>query len=359
MNRAQIEMMNGSIANLFRNALGISAHHPGWMLFVAKALVYQKRASVKRIRWEDKGVHVPPFAIASITSKCNLRCKGCYARTNLTEKGLEMTLQEWKRFFDEASDLGISLILLAGGEPLVRSDMIALAAEYPRIIFPVFTNGLLLDEEKIRILKKHKNIIPVISVEGLEDRTDTRRGAGVWEKVTQNMQLLKKHKIFFGVSVTLTQSNFDTVTGGDFVKNLKDKGCRLFFYVEYIPVDPGTENQVVTVMQRGELDERTPRLKKEHHCLFVSFPGDEKKYGGCLSSGRGFVHVNPQGGLEPCPFAPYSDVSLKNSSLKEALQSTFLSKIRNSPEHLSELEGGCALWNQGEWVKSLLRETKA
>lgn len=76
MNRAQITMMNGSIANLFRNALGISSHHPGLMFFVVKALIHQKRAAAKRIQWENEGVHVPPFAIASITSACNEHLAG-------------------------------------------------------------------------------------------------------------------------------------------------------------------------------------------------------------------------------------------------------------------------------------------
>ena len=90
--------------------------------------------------------------------------------------------------------------------------------------------------------------------------------------------------------------------------------------------------------------------------LFVAFPGDEEQFGGCLSSGRGFVHVAPDGSLEPCPFAPYSDSSLKDLSLKDALKSKFLVTIRENRDKLDETDGGCALWVQREWVKSLLTE---
>ncbi len=48
---------------------------------------------------------------------------------------------------DQAAELGVSIIVIAGGEPLVRQEEIfTLAKAHPRILFPVFTNGLLIDE---------------------------------------------------------------------------------------------------------------------------------------------------------------------------------------------------------------------
>jgi MoaA/NifB/PqqE/SkfB family radical SAM enzyme len=82
-------------------------------------------------------------------------------------------------------------------------------------------------------------------------------------------------------------------------------------------------------------------------------PGDEKDFGGCLSAGRGFVHVSAEGNLEPCPFAPYSDINLKNTSLKDGLQSKFLQTIRDSEDQLGESGGSCALWAKREWKISL------
>jgi MoaA/NifB/PqqE/SkfB family radical SAM enzyme len=77
-----------------------------------------------------------------------------------------------------------------------------------------------------------------------------------------------------------------------------------------------------------------------------------------LSSGRGFVHINPKGNLEPCPFAPFSDTNIKQMPLKDALKSSFLKTLRESPEHLRETEGGCALFTNREWVKSTLEANK-
>ena len=88
--------------------------------------------------------------------------------------------------------------------------------------------------------------------------------------------------------------------------------------------------------------------------VFISFPGDEKSSGGCLAAGRGFFHINAFGGAEPCPFSPYSDTSLKNISLKDALNSPLFLKLRENGNLEKEHIGGCVLFEQEQEVKKLL-----
>jgi MoaA/NifB/PqqE/SkfB family radical SAM enzyme len=171
------------------------------------------------------------------------------------------------------------------------------------------------------------------------------------------MELLDRRRIFYGVSLTVTRGNFHTVTSPSFVRQLARRGCDLFFYVEYIPVKEGTEALVVSEAQRSELEGTMRALRRRFNRIFISFPGDERNYGGCLAAGRGFLHVSPEGSLEPCPFAPYSDTDLRFTTLKRGLESVFLNRIRRSEEHLNETEGGCALWNKRDWVQSLLAPT--
>ena len=111
----------------------------------------------------------------------------------------------------------------------------------------------------------------------------------------------------------------------------------------------------MTDAQRQAEPARLNALRAEFPGMFVAFPGDEELYGGCLAAGRGFVHISPDGRLEPCPFAPFSDVNLRDVSLKQALQSSFLQKLRENGQHLTETRGGCALWARREWVGSLLQ----
>ena len=89
-----------------------------------------------------------------------------------------MSTGRWMEVFCEANELGVSIILLAGGEPFLHQEIFKITRGFREIIFPVFTNGLLLNEEIVMELKKQKNVIPVISIEGFEKETDDRRGPG-------------------------------------------------------------------------------------------------------------------------------------------------------------------------------------
>lgn len=352
-----IQPMNNSLSKFFSNAFKVFIKSPRLAFLIYSIIRKQRKASRLRLYWEGQGVHVPPYMIASITNVCNLKCKGCYAKAHNRVSGLELTCEHWIKIFGEARELGISVIFLAGGEPFSRNDILDITAKFQDIVFPVFTNGILIDDSIIVKLKEQKNIIPIISMEGYEEETDNRRGKGVYEKTCCVMEKINRQGIIFGVSITVTSHNYDIVTGEKFIRKLTDTGCRLFFYVEYVAVEEDTQDLVLTNIQRQRLGVLMNELHSEYNGLFIAFPGDEEKFGGCLAAGRGFVHVSPEGNLEPCPFSPYSDACLKNSTLKEALKSEFLKKIRQAHDSLTETEGGCALWNNRDWVKSLLQKT--
>jgi MoaA/NifB/PqqE/SkfB family radical SAM enzyme len=132
---------------------------------------------------QETGEHIPPFLIASITRVSNLHCKGCYARENHAcgeeETSCSMSSDEWGKIFKEAEELGISFILLAGGEPLMRMDILKMAANYKKIMFPVFTNGTMFTSKYIELFHKNRNLVPIISLEGKEELNNRRRGEGV------------------------------------------------------------------------------------------------------------------------------------------------------------------------------------
>jgi MoaA/NifB/PqqE/SkfB family radical SAM enzyme len=338
----------------FRDAVRVSIRNPMQALFFLRTVVRQRKAARVRSLWREQGLHVPPIVIFSVTNRCNLHCKGCYSWALHRAMDEELSDDMLNRVFEEARELGISFFVLAGGEPFVRSEIIDIIDTYREMIFLVFTNGLLIDESMLARLKKMRNIVPVVSLEGFEKETDMRRGDGVFQHLQRTISVLKRGNVFYSVSITLTRNNYPIVTDEVFIQKLVSLGCKLFFFVEYSPIQEGTEDWVITEAQREGLMDRIRRFRETYRSLFIAVPGDEEEIGGCLSAGRGFVHINANGDLEPCPFAPYSDVNLKNSSLKEALQSKFLGRIRHNHDQLSESEGGCALWVQREWVRSLL-----
>ena len=129
-----------------------------------------RAASKRRAEFKNKGEQIPPFLITSITSQCNLHCEGCYSRCNHatvdTEPVMQLSGEEWNGIFEEANDLGVSFILLAGGEPLLRRDVIEAASTHQDILFPIFTNGTFINDAYFDLLDRSRNLIPIMSIEG-------------------------------------------------------------------------------------------------------------------------------------------------------------------------------------------------
>ena len=154
-------------------------------------------------------------------------------------------------------------------------------------------------------------MIPVISLEGLEFETDGRRGDGVYQRALDAMDRMQERRIFFGASIMVTRRNFGLVTSRRFVRGLVDRGARLFFYVDYVPIKAGTEHLIPSQTQRGLEPFTMMLLRSEFRALFVASSASEAAFGGCMAAGEGFVHVSAEGDLEPCPFSPFSDTNLR------------------------------------------------
>ena len=310
------------------------------------------------MRHEKAGLFVPAVMIVSITSRCNLTCKGCYMKVQRQNTPREMSPAQLVSVVGQAAGLGVSVMVIAGGEPLLRKqEIFSLARSFPDLLFPLFTNGLMIDEACAKEIAGLKNIVPIISFEGFREDTDLRRGLGVYNRLVEACSRLREKKIFFGCSVTVNQANFARVTSEAFVRQMIDMGARVFTYVEYVPIEPGTETLVLSGAQREILNTVLEKFTGQYPALFIGFPGDEEVFGGCLAAGRGFVHVSPYGDLEPCPAAPYSDANLTTVPLEEALKSGFLEEIRKNHGALTETQGGCALWTNRQWVQSLIAKT--
>lgn len=317
----------------------------------------------RRNKYEKMKIHVPRFLFITINSQCNLRCAGCYARATDACGDIcvgkpapnELTREQWDRIFSEAEQLGISPIMVLGGETFLRMEILETAAKHERLLFAVFTNGTLIDNERLAFLDAHRNIIPLISIEGNFDDTDKRRGKGVSKKIDQAMTLFRQKDILFGASITTTTKNVTHTTQPSFVKSLQSKGCGIVYYLEYIPMEKGTEDLVLNAEKVKELGMTTQQLRKQFPDMIIySAQGDENKLGGCQGAGRGFFHINASGGAEPCPFSPYSAVSLKDHSILEALESDFFKGVRNLNNiHAGKCEDGCTLHIHRDEVEKL------
>ena len=357
------EYMTEGVERIVSEALKATLKNPRESAFLLKFAAASRLASQKRKKAEKKGEHVPPFLIASITSKCNLHCAGCYSRCNhatVDAKPVsQLTGEEWLRIFDEADELGISFILLAGGEPMLRRDVIESAAKKQSLLFPIFTNGTFMDEKYLDLLDKNRNLLPVMSIEGGRDTTDLRRGSGVYDRLIANMSALCERGLVFGSSITVTTGNVREITSDAFLQNLSDRGCKAVIFVEFVPVTDDSAELAPGDAEREYLRAEIERLRRDRpEMVYISFPGDEKSSGGCVAAGRGFFHINSHGGAEPCPFSPYSDVNVRDSSLRDAMRSPLFTALREGEFLNDDHAGGCVLFEKRELVEALLGRSR-
>ncbi len=355
------EYLTKGVEHVVADAIKTTLKNPKESSFMLAFASASASASRKRKKAEKNGEHIPAFLIASITSKCNLHCTGCYSRcvhsTVDTEPVNQLTDAEWLRIFEEADDLGISFIVLIGGEPMLRRDVIEAAGKKKNILFPIFTNGTMIDEAYMDLFDKSRNLIPFMSIEGKEKSTDAIRGDGIYDHLIRNMEELHARGLVYGVSVTVTTENIKEVTSVAFLDDLGKRGCKAVVFVEYVPAASGSEDLAPGEDERELLKNEIARIRRQRQeMMFLSFPGDEKSSGGCIAAGRGFFHINSHGGAEPCPFSPYSDINIRNSSLKEALHSPLFTALQTGGILMDDHDGGCVLYEKREIVEQLMSE---
>lgn len=353
------QYMTNGVENIVKGALKATLKDPKESAFMVKFAAASKKASELRKKEEEEGLHVPAFLIASITSSCNLHCAGCYSRANhaCTDSAPmnQLTDDEWKDIFGQAKDLGVSFILLAGGEPMVRKGVIEAAGQIPEILFPIFTNGTMLNDSYLTIFEKNRNLLPVFSIEGDEKATDARRGSGVYKRLVSGMEKMKENHLMFGASVTVTKENLCDAVSDEFIKGLSESGCKAVFFIEFVPVNEEGKSLAPDDDDREFMKKELKRLRESYpEMVFVSFPGDEKSSGGCVAAGRGFFHINSHGGAEPCPFSPYSDINVKETSLKDAINSKLFKALNEQDILIEDHAGGCVLFEKRAQVEAIL-----
>jgi MoaA/NifB/PqqE/SkfB family radical SAM enzyme len=346
---------------ILKDALKATLKNPKETLFLLKFLKNAKKATQIRKEYGENGQNIPAFLIASITSSCNLHCTGCYSRASEScsdeAPQNQLTGDEWENIFQQARDIGISFIVLAGGEPLLRQDVIVKAGMYPEILFPVFTNGTMVSDDYLKLFDEKRNLVPIFSIEGDEKTTDSRRGEGVYRQLVSSMHTMRKRNIIFGASLTFTKTNISLLVSNEFIDRLHDFGCKVVFFIEYVAMNENTIDLAPTDSERELLFDEINRLRREYgDMLFMSFPGDEKVSGGCLAAGRGFFHINSHGGAEPCPASPYSDINVNDTSILEALDSNLFKSLRDEGILIDEHEGGCVLFEHREDVERIINE---
>jgi len=308
-------------------------------LIVKEALI----GADKRHKIEDRiGFYPPTLMVVSPTMRCNIKCTGCYAFQY--PKKYEMDAALVDRVFTEAKEMGIHFVVISGGEPMFHPDMMDLVEKHGDIAFQMYTNGTLIDEKMAKRIAKTGNLIPCISLEGLKEETDRRRGEGVFAKACEAFDHMRREGVCFGFSATCTRYNLDAITSPEFIDFVERKGCTLGWYFTYIPIgrEPDT-NLMPTPKQRYTLGARIRRIRETRTVFVADFWNDGPHVDGCIMGGKRYFHVNVNGDVEPCVFAQFTVDNVKDKPLVECLRSPFFQEFRKRQPFSKDLRRPCAI----------------
>ncbi len=132
-------------------------------------------------------------------------------------------MKKWIVSFNKAKLWERILYLYSGGNLGTKKSIITLCERHPDCAFLAFTNATLIDEEFADEMLRVKNFAPAISVEGFEDATDSRRGAGTYQAVSRAMEILKRKKLLFGISCCYTSANTEAIGSEAFFDSIFEK----------------------------------------------------------------------------------------------------------------------------------------
>jgi MoaA/NifB/PqqE/SkfB family radical SAM enzyme len=309
--------------------------------------------SARSCFFNKHGTNPPGFLTISPGKTCNLRCVGCYATSGPTAEKLDWAT--FDRIITEAKTLwGVRFLVISGGEPLAYHSegkgVLDAAEKHPDVFFMMYTNGTLINDQVAERMAALGNISPAISVEGWRERTDERRGAGVYDKVLAAMARLRRAGVLFGISLTATRHNTEEILSDDFIDFFYEQQGALYGWIfQYMPIGRSfTLDLMPTPQQRKWMWKRTWEIIRERHIFLADFWNSASLTDGCIAAGRtrgyGYLYIDWNGAVTPCVFVPYSPVNIKDvyakgETLNDVWSDPFFAGIRGWQEDYWQCKG--------------------
>ncbi|MFA7241611.1 MAG: heme d1 biosynthesis radical SAM protein NirJ [Sulfuricellaceae bacterium] len=157
-----------------------------------------------------------PVVIWNLIRRCNLTCKHCYSISADKDFPGELSTAEVFQVMDDLKRFRVPVLILSGGEPLLRPDIFAIAARARQQGFytALSSNGTLIDERNIERIAEIGFDYVGVSLDGMRATHDRfRRMTGAFDASMKGIRLCKAHGIKVGIRFTLTQDNFQDLPG--------------------------------------------------------------------------------------------------------------------------------------------------
>jgi radical SAM protein with 4Fe4S-binding SPASM domain len=304
----------------------------------------------------------PPFLVAlNLTRRCNLSCAHCYLDAGTRRGGTpdELTTGEVTDLLDGIAALSDeTMVVLTGGEPLLRPDILELAryASGLGLMVVMGTNGMLLSDARVAALQDAGVQAAGISLDSLDPayHDEFRGKPGAWAKTMAGIDACRRAGLMFQIHLSVTDDNaheLDDMIG--FAREAGAAVLNVFFLVctgrgeTVTNISRATYERVLRRVTEAARDERellirarcAPHFKRMALEMDPPLPvtlAHGYEAGGCLAGTR-YCRVTPEGELTPCPYMEASVGSLRETDFAVLWRDAPLFARLRAPK----LEGRC------------------
>jgi radical SAM protein with 4Fe4S-binding SPASM domain len=316
-------------------------------------------------------MHFEPKWIAwEITRRCNLKCIHCRSSSEeIVNEHPDPSKEECLRIIDNITSFATPVLVLTGGEPLLREDFFEIA-EYGNkkgLRVCLATNGTLINDEICERLKEVEIKMVSLSLDGPNEEVhdDFRKQKGAFNAIIKAAKLLKKHNIPFLINSSFTKRNQQTIP--HVYKLAKEVGVTAWYMFMIVPTGRAKELLEELIreedyenilnwhydMEKNEKDilvrptcapqyyrvilERAKKDGEKFEKRSLKFSTGGAK--GCVA-GQLICFININGDVMPCSYFPLASGNIKRQTLTEIWEESELFKNLRA---FSSYKGRCGV----------------
>jgi heme b synthase len=298
----------------------------------------------------------PKWIAWEITRRCNLRCVHCRSSSEMEAKGHpDFPTSEAFRVIDDIASYAKPVVVLSGGEPLIREDVFEIA-QYGTdkgLRMCLATNGTLVTDEICGKIKASGIKIVSLSLDGSEESVhdDFRSQKGAFTGTINAARLFKKYGIEFIVNSSFTRRNQEEIP--KVYRLAKELGATAWYMFMIVPTGRGEEimNELISKEEYEEILDWHYQMEKDEETMLVRptcaphyyrvVLQQSKKEGekfkkrtlkfstggskGCIA-GQLICLIDVDGNVLPCSYFPKAAGNVRETSFKEIWEDSELFK---------------------------------
>ena len=305
----------------------------------------------------------PSLISWNLTKKCNLRCPHCYMEAGRPATR-ELTTDECLALLGEMQALGTEMLILTGGEPLLRKDIFAIAQRASSLGMWVVmgTNGVLVTDKVTQKMIECGVKGVGISIDSADPAKHTRfrGGPNAWEYSVRALEICRANGLEVLVQTTVMEENYDEIP--ELIAFARDKGAWSFNLYFLVQTGRGQQMTDLSAAQTEAMLSRLVDVQEDYRPMLVRSKCAPQfkqiayakgrggmESGGCMA-GTQYCRITPEGDVTPCPYMTVVAGNVLEQSFTDIWQtSTVLQQLRDVQQlkgrcgscEFNELCGGC------------------